>query len=791
MPANSPFGLPQSECGEMLPMSPLEAACYYYANGYAPIPIPYRRKSPIVQGWSTLTLDAESLPIHFNGFRQNIGLLTGRRSCVFVADLDSSETQAVGPRLLPATGHKDGREGIAPSHFWYSLDPAEQAKFRKVQYDDPLRPKDGARLVELLADGQQVVVWPSTHPSGAAYRQLPDGKPPLVTYAEITAALRNVAIASLVMRYYPAAGLRHDAALRWAGFLLNCGIEPDTVRAIFEAAAIGAGDEEIADRLSACDTTIELHRKGEEHTGGPALIALLGQPTGEALVRTIKAWMGGLRNQPRSTQHAGEPSPDEDAAPPEPELGPVEPRTLAEVRETFRRWLYLPDDRVVLFTLGTIAANILPGDPVWGMVVGGSSAGKTEPLSACAGLPNVHLVATIASEGALLSGSARRERAKDASGGLLRKVGDFGTLMLKDFTSILSMHRDARAAVLAALREIYDGSWTRHVGMDGGRELHWSGKLGILAACTTAIDSAHAVTGLLGERFIYCRVPEYDRLAQGERALANLSHAATMRRELNVVVRGLFAALDLNAPIPDLTREETARFVALANLATLCRTGVERDGRTREVELIPDAEGPARLASALARLYNGLRWIGVEQGEAWRLIVSCAFDSMPKIRRTAFDVLACLPAGDVLPTAVIATRLGYPTQTTARALQDLAVHGVVNRQSGSGNKGDLWAISDAVRTSLAACSPEMSPEHGEGIYRGFVPRADPLQCSASPDISGEQSVFSSSERETVCWQCKSPLSGEGDDVCSVCGWLRCVCGACKDGCLYAHGEMSV
>mgnify|MGYP003466777145 CR=1 FL=1 len=42
-------------------------------------------------------------------------------------------------------------------------------------------------------------------------------------------------------------------------------------------------------------------------------------------------------------------------------------------------------------------------------------------------------------------------------------------LGLKDFGSILSMHRDARGAVLAALREIYDGSWSRSIGVDGGR----------------------------------------------------------------------------------------------------------------------------------------------------------------------------------------------------------------------------------------------------------------------------------------------------------------------------------
>jgi len=43
----------------------------------------------------------------------------------------------------------------------------------------------------------------------------------------------------------------------------------------------------------------------------------------------------------------------------------------------------------------------------------------------------------------LLSGTPTKEKAADARGGLLREIGAFGYLVLKDFTSILSMHRDA------------------------------------------------------------------------------------------------------------------------------------------------------------------------------------------------------------------------------------------------------------------------------------------------------------------------------------------------------------
>jgi hypothetical protein len=180
---------------------------------------------------------------------------------------------------------------------------------------------------------------------------------------------------------------------------------------------------------------------------------------------------------------------------------------LARVVLSFERWLYLPDTSPLLALLGTVAANLLPGDPLWLMLVSPPGGGKTELLNAIDGLPNVHPAATL-TEGALLSGTPGREREAGSKGGLLREIGDFGIILCKDFGSVLSMNRDARAAVLAGLREIYDGSWTRHVGTGGGRTLHWQGKVGLVGGCTPTIDRHHAVMGAMGERFLLFRLPE-------------------------------------------------------------------------------------------------------------------------------------------------------------------------------------------------------------------------------------------------------------------------------------------
>ena len=117
----------------------------------------------------------------------------------------------------------------------------------------------------------------------------------------------------------------------------------------------------------------------------------------------------------------------------------------------FRKWFGKSYDIDILdAVMATAAADRLAGDPLWLLVISGPGNAKTETVQSLVGA-GAHVTSTIASEGALLSGSPRKERAKGATGGLLREIGDQGLLVLKDVTSILSADRNVRTGVLAAL----------------------------------------------------------------------------------------------------------------------------------------------------------------------------------------------------------------------------------------------------------------------------------------------------------------------------------------------------
>jgi hypothetical protein len=361
------------------------------------------------------------------------------------------------------------------------------------------------------------------------------------------------------------------------------------------------------------------------------------------------------------------------------------PSALTQTLDVFDKWLALESHTPVLAALGAVAANHLEGDPVWLGVVAPPSSAKTEIINSLSRLPRIVQSATL-TPAALLSGTPYKDRAKTAKGGLLREIGDFGVLTLKDFGSILSMRQDAKAELLAALREIADGAWTRHLGIDGGKTLAWKGKLGLIFGVTPVIDAFHGVIGSLGDRWLLTRMaPVKD---QFKKALAHRgADTKVMRDELADAVAQLFVSRSQNPRA--ISHDEIERIERVIALAVRLRGAVERDRRTRELDAVYGAEGPARIGLALERLLAGLDVLGVDRAEAVTVVESVALDSVPQQRRAAYERVVANPGAT---TSNLAAGLGLPTNTTRRVLEDLAAYGLLNRESGGKGKGkaDKW-----------------------------------------------------------------------------------------------------
>lgn len=447
---------------------------------------------------------------------------------------------------------------------------------------------------------------------------------------------------------------------------------------------------------------------------------------------------------------------------------------LADVHAVFRKWLGSDYDHQALdAVLATAASERLDGDPVWTLVISGSGNAKTETVGALVGI-DATIVSTIASEGALLSATSTRERTAEATGGLLRKVGDRGVIVIKDVTSILSMSGDQRASVLGALREVYDGNWSRNVGTDGGQTLDWRGRLVIVGAVTTAWDKAHTVISSMGDRFVLVRMDStVGRQAAGRQAIGNTGHETQMRAELADAVAGVMDSM--SAVGITMTELETDALLAAADLVTLARTAVERDYRGDVIDAHAP-EMPTRFAKQLTQIVRGAVALGMARADALSLAIRCARDSVPPIRLRIIDDVAAHPDSS---TADVRKRLGMPRATIDRELQALNMLNVlsVDEMDGrnAGRDVTIWTYSLQEGINPDALSPLVVPDSAvpTRAAASIAPVSVPeIAVPTQPLNKGVCVPTAKSGTDSRCRTCAAPLHpavvADGFTTCPSC-----------------------
>ncbi|MFC1693441.1 toprim domain-containing protein, partial [Candidatus Latescibacterota bacterium] len=149
------------------------------------------------------------------------------------------------------------------------------------------------------------------------------------------------------------------------------------------------------------------------------------------------------------------------------------PISLDGVKTVVKKWLYFEDYSVVDVCLAVIIANRMQADPLWMFLIAPPGGSKTELLRAlkCEG---VTYELSSLTEHTLVSGL---QGVKDMLFELNDKV-----VIMKDFTTVLSMRSDPRLVILGQLREIYDGQYKAEFG--NRKKINWEGKVGFLAGVT-------------------------------------------------------------------------------------------------------------------------------------------------------------------------------------------------------------------------------------------------------------------------------------------------------------------
>lgn len=368
------------------------------------------------------------------------------------------------------------------------------------------------------------------------------------------------------------------------------------------------------------------------------------------------------------------------------------------LEDKVNKWLLIEDKGILRVITATVIANKLPNDPVWLFIVAAPGGSKTELIRGLNKIENIYPISDLTPQ-TFLSGD---KEAKKAS--LLLRL-PFGTIFTyKDFTTVLSMHRDKQQAIISQLREIFDGSYRKEFGT--GETKDWEGKIGFIAGVTTVIDRHHEIYSVLGERFVQYRPINPDNIALAKRAIANSGGEGEMREEIQNAMADFIAGIEIPQKriiVPEWVQDRVAY---LASFVVKARSGIIRESyHTREIEQIPDPELPTRLAKQLITLFSALSLMsnGEFTEDDYNLIYKIGLDCIPQKRKLVIQLL--INSKDYLETTEVAVAIGYPTNTTRRILEDLSGLKVVDRESRGQGSRDRWKLNEDIRELLKLTTP--------------------------------------------------------------------------------------
>ena len=377
------------------------------------------------------------------------------------------------------------------------------------------------------------------------------------------------------------------------------------------------------------------------------------------------------------------------------------PKTISELRLRIGRWLHLPEiDRDSIdFVLAVFKSNEMPGDPLWGLIIDASGGGKTEILRPLRKHPQSYFLSNL-TEKTLISGY-RDPKNPNEDPSLLPKLRG-KTLIIKDLSPLLSMRPDKRAAILADLRDAYDGFTDQGKGNLG--RVQYEGRFSVLAAGTLAIERFDSVDQELGERFVKFRMRSDQNGAKVRQAIRNVGRDDSLRGEIEADILAYLDSLPRCSEINPVSAHFERELTALSDFIATARSHVPRD-HSHALCYMPRPEVGTRLGKELTKLFLALAVVRQKDrpGRAeLRTVVRVAEDCLPPNRCA---ILRCLKhAAGPVRVAQVSQATKLPWSTAKDTLEDLCVLGVVER---AGNvvsetaKDALWQFSARRKRQLA------------------------------------------------------------------------------------------
>jgi DNA-binding transcriptional ArsR family regulator len=354
-----------------------------------------------------------------------------------------------------------------------------------------------------------------------------------------------------------------------------------------------------------------------------------------------------------------------------------QPATFQEVLSVFGRWVKIDRDfyEALIFSLAVALSNQLPGEPVWGYLIGPPGGGKSLILLSMQTSEECAFFSTFTAA-SLVSGF---NVSPDPS--LIPKINR-KIAVFKDGTELLAMHPEKRKEAYGTLRGAFDGHVFKPFGNGINREyrdLHYT----LLIGMTPAIHADSQAT--MGERFLKFEMKDRDAEEEKIRSAldptAQFSHEIKMQEELCEVVRRFLLQKIDPAMLPKPEEWVVDRLVALSRLVSLLRAQVEREQYgERDIKYRPTHEVGTRIAKQLQKLGRvlaaGIFRVPTINHQIYDLMFKTALDTMVGFH---LDIVRCLVDHNNVPRTrhEIARYIDVPDNTLLRRLEDLTQLGVI------------------------------------------------------------------------------------------------------------------
>lgn len=400
------------------------------------------------------------------------------------------------------------------------------------------------------------------------------------------------------------------------------------------------------------------------------------------------------------------------------EEGELEPfLTKDELIDAFGKHYLIVDREAIEIILATVVGNLIGGDPLWMLLVGASSSGKTELLNMFIDHANTLFISKI-TKNTLMSGFTGIKEGND----LINDMND-KMVFIKDLAPILSINAGDQGVIMSDLRDAYDGYVWKHVGAPNPETMQhlkkeWRGKFGLIGAATPAVETRMEKFAELGERYVRLDfdVDKY-RIELAKAGIQSSGDEDESRAELQELAHSFyngFIKQTLEGWDIEVPEWFSDRLANLGDVSGRLRTPVKLD-RDDNPAYYPEPEVGTRVGKEYLKLAKGnalLNGRHVLNEEDYELVLRVAVDGMPKKRRRLISALYM--ANDKLHQEVLSKIVEIPLTTLRREAIQMQFLNVLDTEPQSGE----WYLLPHIREQIEKTG--MAPRMTTFIESAFI-----------------------------------------------------------------------